>query len=178
MRNIARILIGLIVLLMIGMLLPGCSTMKRTKSNTETSEKVDSIGATISKTTTTETIDTTITLQGGEATIGTPLSELLNGDTLKAEQNGTEVLIVYNPKTKSVHTKATTKPRSVPVKATKTTEAKQATAVQVNKESDHTEQKSDVRPSAATTISKTTALIWSLIALLAVVLFILWRFKR
>jgi len=178
MRTVARILLGAIALLIIGSLLPGCSTMKRTKSTVETSEKSDSTAASISKTTITETIDTNITLPGGQATIGTPMSELMKGDSIVAEQNGTEVILVYNTKTRTVHATGKTQPRKVPVKATKTTEAKEATSVQVNKEAEHAEKKSDVKPSAATTISKTSGLIWSVTALLALLLLILWRLKR
>jgi hypothetical protein len=75
-------------------------------------------------TVTTTEIDTTVTLPEVNVSVTRPLDELLQGDTINAELNGTSVQVFIDQATNTITAKATTSARDVNVKAKVTTKAK------------------------------------------------------
>lgn len=70
--------------------------------------------------TTTTVIDTIVKIGGDTAQVIAPIFELLKGDTIVAENNGTVVKLSFDKKTQTVTARAITKTKIVPIQATKT----------------------------------------------------------
>lgn len=69
----------------------------------------------------TTVIDTTVKVPGAVVKASEPLTQILAGDTLKAENNGTKVTVYYDKATGNINAKAETQAKNIPVFA-KTTE--------------------------------------------------------
>lgn len=103
-------------------LIQGCITSKRTHDTYDKqSQAVEVNTNTDTQTVITEKADTTITVQGSEATANLQLDDLVTGKPITAEANGTSVEVVYDKATGVVKAKAYTKPRQVPVNIERTT---------------------------------------------------------
>lgn len=145
-----------------------CKTKQRNKEKLQAKVEVTQIKAS----TTTTVMDTVIKVNGAVATASEPLAEIIAGDTLKAENNGTSVVVYYNPTTKTIHAKGETKDREVAAKATKTETKFESNNVKANikTESKEVEVKSDIGGNIKLGI---VLLIASVLA----GLFIYWRLK-
>jgi hypothetical protein len=131
-----------VLILFLALTLVGCAGTKkvietsRTDTNVVTEQTTTEQEQTLTVTTT--EIDTTVKLPEVNVSVTRPLDELLQGDTIKAELNGTSVQVFIDQATNTITAKATTAARDVNVKAKVTTKAKS------NKNS-RTDSKSDTR---------------------------------
>jgi hypothetical protein len=115
----------ILIALLLALTLVGCASTRKVveTSRTDTAIKSEEVSTSkeISTTVTTEKVDTTVTIPGETTSVTRPLDELLRGDTITAESNGTSVKVVYNPKTNTVTAVGKTEERTVPVSLFKTT---------------------------------------------------------
>jgi capsular polysaccharide biosynthesis protein len=101
-----------------------------------------------------------------------PLTQILAGDTLRADNNGTSVEVYYNPKTGNIHAKGKTENRVIPVKATNTESGTEKTGIKA----ENKEVKKDVTVKPYVWGNIVIGLILTAIVA-AFFLFIRWRLK-
>ncbi len=146
----------------------GCKTKQ--KEREKLSQKIELQQVKTSVTTT--VIDTTITLSGDTAAIVAPIFMLNDGLPIVAETNGTIVTIRYDPATQTIHATGITKPKTIPIQATKTTATTESNKVKSNTKEvkSKTEVKSDISGNIK------LGIVLLIVCLLAG-LFIYWRIK-
>jgi len=146
----------------------GCKTKDKNKEQHSTKVEVESVSTTL----TTTVIDTVVKLPGSTVTASEPLTQIVSGDTLQAENNGTTIKAYYNKATGNLHVVANTAPKDVAVKATQTQATKTNTKAKV-------ETKDKVKTTTVKSdISGNIKLgIVLLILCLLAGLFIYWRIK-
>jgi hypothetical protein len=131
-----------LIVLWLALTLVGCASTRKVveTSSTDTSIKSEEVTTSTEKVTTvtTEKVDTTVTIPGETTSVTRPLDDLLRGDTIKAENNGTSVAVVYNPTTGTVTAVGKTAFREVPITLNKTTTS-------VAERGSRTDLKSDTR---------------------------------
>lgn len=132
-------ILSIALIVAVATILASCGTLKRhkqaeqlsasteTKNELETKAEIKTKAETkdVAKGTvkTTETVDTNITVPGSTVTGGKPLEEITSGKPLVVDVNGHSLSVRYNPGTGNIEANSTTKDKSVPVKATRVTEA-------------------------------------------------------
>lgn len=146
----------------------GCKT--KYKEKTKLNEKLEI--EQVHTYTVTTIIDTTIKVPGAVVSASEPLTEIVSGDTLRAEENGISIEIYYNQATKKLHAKAETKPKTIPIQATKTQATTESNKLKSNTKEvkSKTEVKSDISGNIK------LGILLLIVCLLAG-LFIYWRIK-
>ena len=132
----------ILIIFWLAITLMGCASTRKVVEASSTDKAIKTEEVTTSKekvtTVTTEKVDTTVTIPGATTTVTRPLDEILRGDTIKAENNGTSVAVVYNPSTGTVTAVGKTAFREVPITLNKTTTS-------VAERGSRTDYKSDTR---------------------------------
>lgn len=146
----------------------GCKTKQ--KEREKLSQKIELQQVKTSVTTT--VIDTTITITGDTASIIAPIFMLNNGQPIVAETNGTIVTLVYDPVKQTIHATGITKPKTIPIQATKT----QATSEQSKLKTNTKEVKSKTEVKSDISGNIKLGIVLLIVCLLAG-LFIYWRIK-
>ena len=146
----------------------GCKTKNKDVERSNTSVDVTQQSTSV----TTTVIDTTINLPGNVITASEPLTQIVSGDTLQAENNGTTVKAYYNKATGNLHVVAKVAPKVIPVQATKTQTV--TTDTRVKAKAKEVVKKTEVKSDIAGNI-KIGILLLIVCAIAA--LFIYWRIK-
>lgn len=131
--------LSLAILIAVAISLASCGATKRFKhtedhsasfktesnydSTSQSKTKVENATNTKAKIKTTETVDTNITVPGTSVTGGKSLDDIKDGKPLVIDVNGHSLSVRYNPGTGNIEAKSTTEDRTVPVRATRVTEA-------------------------------------------------------
>ena len=146
----------------------GCKTKQRERE--KLSQKIELQQVKTSVTTT--VIDTTITISGDTASIVAPIFMLNNGLPIVAETNGTIVTISYDPVKQTIHATGITKPKTIPIKATKTQATTESNKIKATTK--ETKSSTTVKPDYIGNII--TGLLLTA-ACVAFFLFVRWRLK-
>jgi hypothetical protein len=170
MRKKAQLLLIWIAvsLVLIAVSATGCKTKNKDVERSNTSVDVTQQSTSV----TTTVIDTTINLPGNVITASEPLTQIVSGDTLQAENNGTTVKAFYNKATGNLHVVAKVAPKVIPVQATKTQTV--TTDTRVKAKAKEVVKKTEVKSDIAGNI-KIGILLLIVCALAG--LFIYWRIK-
>lgn len=170
MRKKAQLLLIWIAvsLVLIAVSATSCKTKNKDVERSNTSVDVTQQSASV----TTTVIDTTISLPGSTVTASEPLTQIVSGDTLQAENNGTTVKAYYNKATGNLHVIAKVAPKVIPIQATKTQTVN--TDTRVTAKAKEVVKKKEVKPDYAGNV----IIAFILTALcVAFLLFIRWRLK-
>lgn len=171
-RNIARLLLVIIVGLLL-LMVAGCASTKtkmRTSENVELTTKTNE--TTKTKTVITEKLDTNIQVKPSQVTINSSIEELLKGDTLRAENDATSVAIVLDPTTGALTAIGTTKPREIPVNIDRRTEIESETNTEANTQLTQNIDKTEKESKSG------IAWYWYVIACLILLLALLYLLNR
>jgi cobalamin biosynthesis Mg chelatase CobN len=125
---LARLLLGFIIGLVI-LSLASCKTTHKTRSKestqstltTDSQSNVTTTTRQVSKTTINESIDTNVTLPGAKASISSPLAQILKGDTVRTQHDGTTLGLVFDTNSGMLHGFVDSQPKTIPIRKNRTT---------------------------------------------------------
>lgn len=163
-----------IIAIVLAIILTGCGSLKKSvhKEATDSSSVVTATDK--STTTITEKADTTVKIKGDTAKASKPLDNLVKGDTLKAESNGTKVEVYFNPTTGRIHAQAITEPKEIPILIDRTTKVENDLRYQEEKEFHQEHKDVQVDRKETNLLNPYLWVVWLIFAL--VLLYLLWRF--
>jgi hypothetical protein len=123
----------------------------------------------------TEKIDTSVKLPGDTAKASAPIENIMRGDTLKAETNGTKLEVFFNPSTGRVHAKAITEPKDVPIIIDRTTRIENDIEREEEAKFHTATEDKQVDRNESNLLNPWLWLIWLILVL--VVAYLVWRFR-
>jgi cell wall-associated NlpC family hydrolase len=178
----------LLIILIFALSLTGCGLIQKTvqkvfkKSDStavvKTAIKKDFTENT--KITITEKADTCINEPGDTASGSEQLTSLINGRDIRETNNGTQVTVHYDPKTRTVHGTAITKPRKTHFQLNKvSTTEKTTTAKSDSKQDNKVVLQKKESDKTTTVIHKNHSWIWILVVVaLAGLIYLAFRFRK
>jgi hypothetical protein len=164
---VGALVLGVIVFVLM-LFSPGCHTKQKHLERQHSKVEINQVKTWVKTT----VIDTTLNVPGSVVSASEPLTQILAGDTLRADNNGTSVEVYYNPKTGNIHAKGKTENRVIPVKATNTESGTEKTGIKA----ENKEVKKDVTVKPYVWGNIVIGLILTAIVA-AFFLFIRWRLK-
>jgi len=185
----AKALLWLLIIAMDVMLLTRCTVTKhvqksdqsnstKTEAQAEEKTKKETQSDLTSKTTTTELLDTTVNLAGGNLNGSRPLTDLEHGKPLILEDNNQAVKISVDS-SGNVKVESLLKPRNIPVKIKKTTQREEQLKQTVKSSSDSTGKENIQTKSELKTVdrqvTKYFGFPWWLWLLIAGIAFLIWK---
>jgi hypothetical protein len=170
MRKKAQLLLIWIAVSLVLIALSATSCKTKNKDVERSNTSVDVTQQTTAVTTT--VIDTTISLPGSVVTASEPLTQIVSGDTLQAENNGISAMAYYNKATGNLHVIAKVAPKVIPVQATKTQTVN--TDTRVKAKAKEVVKKTEVKSDLAANV-KIGIVLFIVCAIAG--LFIYWRIK-
>jgi hypothetical protein len=107
------------------------TTEQKTETNSQSLTNINQQST--SHTTTTESVDTSVTDPGSLLTAEKKLSELLSGDTMRAESDEQSIEVFYDSLTRTIKAQAIEKPDEIPFQFNRTTETNESLDSQTQK---------------------------------------------